>query len=326
MITRRVSEALIALAARRWPERLRAEVHREWTGELAVLAEEHRHWRMLRYAASLAAHPAPRPATTSTPVLLRAWHAARLLIVGPLVCVILLVASLIAMNLVVQGLWLDIAAPVLPDWAFQAAMKAQLPLLSLLCLESAWLAARLGRRWAPVGLGTAPLLLSATVPGFVLVSVILSLEEPAKGHRLMSVDVTFFLGLIVLLYFVARRARRRSASTDTATAGRSAGTKAGWLGVVGAFVIADIAVIPAVLSIRMSPEEGAIAVAAAPMWLPAMLTDWGFGLPHPSPAEIFVITDVLVGVPQILMIMTGWALGLMLGAVASEPAAAPAAV
>jgi hypothetical protein len=326
MISRRVSEALIALAARRWPERLRAEAHREWTGELAVLAEERRHRRMLRYAVSLAAHPAPRPATTSTPVLLRAWYAARLLVVGPLVCLVLLVASLVAMNMVVQGLWLDIAAPVLPDWAFQAAMKTQLPLLSLFCLGSAWLAARLGRRWVPAGLGIAPLLLSATVPGFILVSAVLFLDGPSDGQRLMPVGATFFLGLVVLLYFVARRARRAFASTETATAGRSAGTKAGWLGVVGAFVIADIAVIPAVLSIQLSPEEGAIAVAAAPMWLPALLTDWGFGLPHPSPAEIFAITDVLVGVPQILMIMTGWALGLVLGAIASEPAAAPAAV
>jgi hypothetical protein len=326
MITRRVSEALVRAAARRWPERLRADVRREWAAELAVLAEERRHWRMLRYAASLATHPAPRPATTSAPVLQRAWHAVRLLVVGPLLCAVLLVASLITMNLVVQGPWLEIAAPVLPDWAFPAAMRAQLPLLSLLCLGSAWLVARLGRRWAPVGLGIAPLVLSATVPGLVLVSAALSLDGPDDGRRLMPVGATFFLGLIVLLYFVARRARRTSASTETATAGRSAGTKAGRLGVIGAFVIADIAVIPAVLSIQLSPEEGAIAVAAAPMWLPALLTDWGFGLPHPSPAEIFAITDVLVGVPQILMIMTGWALGLVLGAVASEPAAAPAAV
>jgi hypothetical protein len=56
------------------------------------------------------------------------------------------------------------------------------------------------------------------------------------------------------------------------------------------------------------------------MWLPALLADWGFGLPHPTPEEVFSITDVLVGVPQILMIVTGWALGTVLRATKAEPA------
>jgi hypothetical protein len=67
---------------------------------------------------------------------------------------------------------------------------------------------------------------------------------------------------------------------------------------------------PAILDIRMSPEEGAINPAYAPMWLIALLTDTGIG---PTRSEVFTMTDVLVGVPNVLMILTGWALGMVMG-------------
>lgn len=299
-----LSRALVAFAADRWPAHLREEVRQEWLAELAVLEERHHRGTMLRYAASLAFHPAPRPAATATPVLARLWYAVRVLLLGPVICWPLLATSFFVMSLA-TGL---AGVRILPDPFTGWLMNAQLAVLTLLCLGSAYLAGRIGRRWAPDAPGFLLPVLIATVPGFLASAVFFSADS--DWQRRVGVFEIYFLGLGAVLYAAARLAR----------AGRR---KQAWrLGIAGAFVMLDIAVMPAVLSIRLSPEEGAIDPAYAPIWLPTLLTDTGFGLPHPSPTEIFAITDVLVGVPHYLIILTGWALGMVLQNRASSSSSA----
>ena len=299
MMTHRLAQALVDLAARRWPEHLRDEVRREWTAEVAVLAADQREWKMLRYAASLATHPAPRPAT---PLLPRVWNAARVLVMGPAFCLGLVIASLFATTVIAEPI-----AALLPSTADWVA-RSQLPVMSLLCLAFAVVAGRLGRRWALDLPGVLLPVLVATVPGFAAAAAMFAFGT-ANAGRPIAVIVLYALGFTIVLYGAALLARF----------GR--GRAAWWLAIGGAAVLADLAVMPAIFAIQLAaPEDSAITGAFAPMWLPALLADWGFGLPHPTPAEVFTITDVLVGVPQILMIVTGWALGAVLRAAKPEPA------
>jgi hypothetical protein len=302
-----LSRALVRFAADRWPARQRDEVRREWLAELAVLDEQHRPGKMLRYAVSLAFHPAPRPTAAAVPILPRLWYAVRVLLVGPLICQVLLVVSLFAMSMIIVPIGMRILPDSFPTWA----ENAQLSVLSLLCLGSAYLASRLGSRWAPHAPGFLLPVLIATVPGFFAAATLLSVGGADRSQqRHIGVIEIYFLGFGAVLYAAARLAR----------AGRR--KQAWWLGIAGAFVMLDIAVMPAVLTMQLTPEEGVLDPAYAPMWLPALLTDTGFGLPHPGPAEVFVMTDVLVGVPQILIIVTGWALGMVLQNRASSSSSA----
>lgn len=304
MITQRLSRALIAFAADRWPEHLRTEVHREWLAELAVLTEQRRHGTMLRFALSLATHPAPRPAASAALILTRFWSGVRLLLVGPVLCQLLLLMSMFVMSTT-----LGIVTALLPA-ADSLAMNAQLPMMSLMCLASAYLASRTGQRWSPGAPGFLLPVLIATVPAFLMPAVLLNIVDAGGSKQPhISVFAIYFLGFGAVLYLAARLAR----------GGRR--KHAWWLGIAGAIVAGDIAIIPAGLAIELPPEEPAMAIGYAPMWLPALLTDWAFGLPHPAPHEIFAITDVLVGVPQMLMIVTGWALGMVLGRAQVEVAA-----
>jgi hypothetical protein len=290
-----LSRALVTFAADRWPAHLREEVRREWLAELAVLQEQHRPGKMLRYATSLAVHPAPRPAATATPILPRLWYAFRVLLLGPVICQLLLVISFLGIAIAGQMGMQFLPAP-LGNWA----MDGQVFLLTLLSIGSAYLASRLGSRWAPDAPGFLFPVLIATVPGCLYAATILGvIGADVSQQRHIGVIEIYFLGFGAVLYAAARMAR----------AGRR--KQAWWLGTAGAFVILDIAVMPAVLTIQLTPEEGVLDPAYAPMWLPTLLTDTGFGLPHPSPAEVFTMSDVLLGVPQILIIVTGWALGMV---------------
>src|SRR5687767_3157557 len=115
MVSLRIARALLTLAARRWPARVRADVEREWLAELHVLATERRHARMLRYALSLAAaRPPEQPPLMA--LLPAAWRAARLVIVAPVIALVLLVASLMLMGsidfLIPWGRWMSMQQPL----------------------------------------------------------------------------------------------------------------------------------------------------------------------------------------------------------------------
>jgi len=291
-VSRRIASALLRLAGRRWPVRLRDDLHREWTAELHVLAGEDRPWAMLRYAASLAvARPVREPVTVAERA--RAlWRALRLSILAPLAAVALWIASLVVIT--VTGMLVPGFLEEMQYWA-----------MALLIGGSAIVLARLGRWWTLDGAGITTLTAAVTVPGFTL-SVLqyalsnssseLSLHGPAYG--------VFFGGLAGLLFLVDRLAatgRRR---------------RAWWTGVLGALAIADVAVMVPVFLAGDAPHP-----ASAPVWLFTALTGSGFGLPSPAGWEIFTILDVTEFDPQIFVLSAGLALGVIMSEAAGHAGA-----
>jgi hypothetical protein len=289
VVSLRIARILLAAAARRWPDHLRDELHREWSAELHVLAEERRHGRMLRYAASLAlARPARRPDPVAPP-LTGAARVARLVLAAPVLTVMLLIASLVAMNLVV--------GMIPPDNPL--GIDPQIPVLTLFVLCSAYLLARLGRRWTVTSAPVA-LVLAVTVPGFavgVLANAAFGGTEKVTQHA--PAYAVFFLGLGVVLAVVAR----------LAAAGRG---RAAWsVGILGATLAADIAVILTVLGVDALPEDRPHP-ASAPVWLFTALTDAGFGVPSLDGMRIFIIGDVVELDAMLYLVFTAFALGAVI--------------
>ncbi|WP_281894150.1 hypothetical protein [Phytohabitans aurantiacus] len=299
----RIARVLLAAAARRWPGDLREELHQEWSAELHVLAEQRRHARMLRYAASLAvARPVRRADPVAAP-LTGAARVARLVLVAPVLAVLLLIACLIAMNLVV-----GLIAPEDP-----LGIDPQLPVLTLFALCTAVLLARLGRKWT-VAAAPVPLVLAVTVPGFafgVMAQAVVGMEKVTQHAPSYAV---FFLGLGAALIFVAR----------LAAAGRR---RAAWsVGILGATLAADVAVILTVLGDNAMAEESPHPLSA-PVWLFTALTDSGFGL---SPMQVFLIGDVVELDALLYLVLAALALGAVIAGSAArstalDPAASPIA-
>ncbi|GAB3812278.1 hypothetical protein [Micromonospora zhanjiangensis] len=305
MVSRRIARALLDVAARRWPADLRAELHQEWSAELHVLAAERRHARMLRYAASLAvARPAPRRSVPIGTVLAGAWRVARLVLVAPLLCVALLAASLLAMNVAV-------------NLVKTVTGTMELPLATLFVLAAAVMMARIGRRWTLDGAPPGLLLLAVTAPGFAFA---LLMNSVLGGVYKLAVHApayaVFFLGLGAVLAAVGRLARagRRGAAWAT--------------GALGAVLAADLAVVLTVLNGHASTEELPPA-ASAPVWLFTAVTDSGFGVPGLGGTEIFLVGDVVELDPWLYLIFTALALGAVIGragrAVGAAPTAGPVA-
>lgn len=195
-----LSRALVTFAADRWPPHLRHEVRREWLAELAVLKASNEHLKSLRFAASLAAHPGHRPDATAAPFLPRVWYAVRVLLIGPVLCELLLLLSYGGMSLIpgIAGLQLlPFGADLFEyyDWA----MGAQLPMLTVLSLLSAYLAARIGQRWSPDAPGFLLPVLIATVPGFLGAAAILTAGGMDQKLRHLTVFEVYFLGFGAVL-------------------------------------------------------------------------------------------------------------------------------
>ncbi|MGC5018279.1 hypothetical protein [Micromonospora sp. DT47] len=316
MVTRRVAEALLRAAVRRWPAALRDELHREWAAELHVLAERRQRARMLRFAASLAAS---RPAT---PVVDRAvFHrqlrrTAAALLLAPAACVAIVVAAAVfAMNTVYHAL--------LPVAGWADAM--QLPLWSALTAGLGVLLAVLVARAARHGVRVGPLATAFGV-GLPVAAVVLLVEFGVlgAGEKLANTlpGVLFWLvGLTLAIWAaagLARRGRLRLAWT---------------VGVLGAFVAADVAVvltvvanIPAVDPLAYGGESPPDAVdrVSAPLWLLTCWTDSSFGLPRPTSWERFLITDLVLTEPNFYLACTPYALTWAIRTGRAEPAGAPA--
>lgn len=122
-------------------------------------------------------------------------------------------------------------------------------------------------------------------------------------------------------------------------AGRPGRVRAAWLvGVLGALVAADLAVVLTVVNlISGGPETVIDGVAqgdtvdrvSAPLWLFTSWTDWSFGLPRPTKREIFLITDLVELQPFLYLACTPYALAYAIRAArpaAPEPIAPPAPV
>ena len=234
MVSRRIAEALLRLAARRWPARLRADLYREWSAELHALGSG-RTAQMLSYAASLAVSRPVRDPIDVHAAADALWRAIRLIVLAPLAAIILFVAAFVSLSLLPLGdgaqMWLPLVASV----------------------GSATLLARSGRLWAPRDVGIGLLVPALTVPGFVFSNLIYMTPSGISSRLALQLPayVVVFGGFAVLLYAVDRLAdagRRRAAW---------------WAGGAGAFVLADIAVtIPVLLS-----AETDAPVISAPLWL-----------------------------------------------------------
>lgn len=307
MVTHRISAALLSLAAHRWPTGLRDELRREWTAELHVLSEGGRSWAMLRYALSLAVSR-PVADRSTVPLGRRAWHAIRLVLLAPVLCIALYFAGLIAMTLIVRPLEATGSA-----FLGTVAYHAQVPLPTVFCLLSAALMYQVGARWSRgSGIRPATAVMVAVVPGPILTLLaLLLLSGPHKVARHAPVYACYFALLTVVL-ITAARLRRADRPR-----------RAWWTALLGALIAADLAVMLPFLDSPTARDEG-MSLATAPLWLFASLTDWGFGV-IPG-MGVFMISDLLELGGQLLLVFTGFALGAVFAAArATAPAPVPEA-
>ncbi|MEU6203055.1 hypothetical protein ABZ814_05635 [Micromonospora musae] len=304
MVTRRLADALLDAAARRWPAALRDDLRREWNAELHVLAMQRRRLRMLRFAASLALSRTDGPLAGRQPVRGPVGRTAAALLLAPLGGVAIVAISAIVMNVVVSQLLLT---------AFAWWTRAQMPLWTAMTAGLAVLLARFAARWGRRSALTGPLrtALGIMLPvGVVIVGIeyAMSVEGLLRAAPGLLGWLTF---LTLVLWGAAALARR----------GR---VRAAWcFGVLGALVAADLAVVLTVVNqfpadpgtiIDGVPQHDTVDRVSAPLWILTTWTDWSFGLPRPTPWEIFLITDVVVTEAVLYLAITPYALAYVINA------------
>ncbi|MEU2662285.1 hypothetical protein [Micromonospora sp. NPDC007220] len=308
MVSRRVAAVLLAVARRRWPIDLRADLGREWAAELQVLAERGQRVRMLRFAASLAVRRSGVDAPDRAPIARRLLRTALPLLLAPSACVGVVLVSLFAMNVVVE--WLS--------WRVGWAFDLQLPIATVLTLCGAVglavFAERLARGGAPAGgwrvsFGVVvPVALTLAAAGRAVIEDVDALARVAPGLVLWLAGLALVLGV------------------TTRLAGRGRVRLAWCVGVLGAIVVADLATVVAVLS-HVPVGAGTVVYGVpqgvdptfAPLWLLACYTDSALGLPGPTEEEIFLITDAVLLEPLLYLACTPYALAWAIRAARSRP-------
>ncbi|NES13992.1 hypothetical protein G3554_13255 [Micromonospora sp. PPF5-17] len=322
-MTRRLAGWLLRAAVRRWPAELRDELSREWVAELHVLAGRGERWRMLRFAASLATSRSGAPVVDRVRFDARARRTAATLLLAPLVCLAIPLAAGLLVNLVLSRF-------ATAHWLIDAQPSG----LALLTAGLAVLLARLAHRSAARGTRTGPVrtALGIVLPvGLTAVGAEYALNETTDDLvRVAPALLVWLPGLTLVLHRVG------------VLAGRGRTRAAWWVGGLGAFVVADLAVaLMVVANISGSPETVIDGVAqgdaidriSAPLWLFTSLTDWSFGLPRPTPSEIFLISDLVELQPFLYLACTPYALTYAIGAArpaepvgvrTPEPAPSPA--
>ncbi|MFI6234043.1 hypothetical protein ACIBD9_10865 [Micromonospora sp. NPDC050784] len=307
MVTRRIAELLLGLAARRWPTDVRDDLRREWTAELHVLAESGRRTAMVGFAVSLAVSRAGAPLVDRNMMRRRARRTAAALLLAPLACAGIVVVSALAMSQVYTLLSMRVS------WS----TAAQLPLWSTLTVGLAVLLAKYTARSARHTALQGPLRIA--------LGVVLPVGVAALG--LMSVLNGKVFGSFVpgLLLWLAGLTLALWAAAGLAARGR---VGVAWaVGVVGALVAADLAVI--LFVVQTIPGPGTVPADAmtpdsvdrisAPLWLFVCWTDWNFGLPRPTSWEIFLITDQLLLEPMFYLACSPYALAYGIRAARSAP-------
>lgn len=290
--------ALLRVAARRWPAAIRVDLHREWQAELHVLAEQGRAAPMLGYAASLAlARPAADPVldrSTMTGPVLRT--AAFLLLAPP--------AATVAAGL---GLWLTtftVNGKLLhsrPDVASYLEDATATLLVSFFAVLLAVLAARLARWGVPAG--PLPLAIGLVVPcSITIVMFIAAFMRSDRLWRVLPELVLWSAGMVGVLWLAARAAalgHRRLA----------------WcVGLLGAFVVADLGVVLTVLNhtpahyvvLEGGFEPGASS-AWALLWPPMLYLGPALGV-GPSQADMLYVGDLVQLSPYLYLAFTPYLL------------------
>ncbi|MEW1590058.1 hypothetical protein AB0283_31940, partial [Micromonospora vinacea] len=283
---------------------VRDDLRREWAAELHVLAESGRRTKMVGFAMSLAVSRAGAPLVDRSALHRRARRTMAALLLSPLACAAIVFASAVLMNVVLN--WL-----LLPP-------QVQLPLWSLSTAGLAVLLALYAARWARHTALGGPLRIAL---GVVLpIGAVMALA----GYTL---DPGGMVGAVPgLLFWLAGLTLVLWAAATLSARGR--GRAAWWLGILGALVVADLAVIlfvvgniPGSSPVIEGTAGDAVDRISAPLWLFACWTDWNFGLPRPTRWEIFLITDQVLVEPMFYLACTPYALAYTIRAARSAPAA-----
>ncbi|MFI6781934.1 hypothetical protein [Micromonospora sp. NPDC050276] len=309
MVSRRVAELLLEMAARRWPADVRDDLRREWAAELHVLAESGRRTKMLGFAASLAVSRAGTPVVDRSVLHRRARRTAAALLLSPLACVGIVVGSAYALFPI--QVWLTRA-----EWV-------QKPIWTALTVGMAVLLAVIAARWARRTALDGPLRIAIGVvlPIGATAVVFLSAISPDDLATFVPGLLLWLAGLTLALWAAASLASRNRLRA------------AWWVGVLGALAAADLAVILAVFDAvsagsRAGPVSGPTPLGgvdhiSAPLWLLVAWTDWNVGLPRPAiPSEIFhIITNEVLAEPMLYLACMPYALAYTIRAARSAPAA-----
>jgi hypothetical protein len=305
-VVTRLADAALRLAVRRWPAELRADAAREWAAELYEI----RHTpgsggelRALRYATSLAlARPPQRADVIPQPVLLRsAWRPVVLFLGIPLLCFL---------GIVLSGVngpdWLLLVKQVFGPYAAMAALFGSWYLGKLLvCVALTATGLALGGHRRAGG---------ATMPGRLagicvaslytgLAALIAALDDGQLARNLLPVLAVWAVLVLPALVQAARGAP------------------------VGRVLALGFGACYLAFTIGTWLQYGA-AVAPrgyAPLWFPAALMPVGWiplG-PFDGPASSYVIWSTSAHVPQLLLAMTGLAVGYLAAASAPAPQPAP---
>lgn len=307
-MTRRIAALLLGLAARRWPAEVRDDLHREWAAELHVLAESGRRATMVGYAMSLAVSRAGAPLVDRTVMRGRAGRTAAALLLSPLACVGIMAVSALAMFPLYN--WLMFRA----SWA----ERAQKPIWTAFVVVLGLLLAAFAARWARRSALDSPLRITfgVVLPVGTAVILFMRVSNPESLAGAVPGLLLWLAGLTLALWAAASLAAR----------GRL--RAAWWVGVLGALVAADLAVILAVVDaypggIGAGPTIEArehVDPISAPVWLFACWTNWNFGLPRPIQWEIFLITNRVLIEPMLYLACMPYALAYTIRAARSAPA------
>lgn len=304
MVTRRAAELLLEMAARRWPVDIRDDLRREWAAELHVLAESGRRTKMVGFAVSLAVSRAGAPLVDRSMMHRRARRTAAALLLSPLVCVGIVVVSAYALYPIQTLSWSE---------------RAQKPIWAALTVGLAVLLAVFAARWArhtALG-GPLRIALGVVLPIGVAAVPLLYVIYPDGLARAVPGLLLWLAGLTLALWAAASLAARNR-------------VRAAWcVGILGALVAADFAVILAVVDsipggIGTGPvidARDAVDRISAPLWLFTSWTDWNFGLPRPIPWEIFLITNKVLVEPMLYLACMPYALAYTIRAARSAPTA-----
>jgi hypothetical protein len=307
VVTRRLAEALLRLAARRWPAGIRAELHHEWLAEVHVLASRRR--EMLAYAASLAvSRPVADPLLDRSAMTRTALRTAALLLLAPLAGVATTLAGFIVMNVLVNGLF---GGPRFNDPLL--GVDLQLPVATVFIAVFGVGLALLARRRARRSALTGPLLLAVALalPVGIVAILGVALGSSASEVQRTAPELALWVAGMVLVLWLAARA---AAEGDR--------RRAWWLGILGAIVVANAAFVLTVLSQTLppgavlsdgSPADG-VNRAWAPLWLLTCFTGSTFGLPGPTDWEIFRITDDITVTPYLYLAVTPYLLAYAINA------------
>lgn len=308
MVTQRLAEALLRMAGRRWPAERRDELNREWNAELHVLAAHRQRLRMLRFAVSLVARRPAKPLVARPPVGGRIGRTVAALLLAPLAGAGIVLVSLLATSVLLFQLLGTV------DWS----TTVHLPIVSTLTVVLAVVLARYAGRWARHTRLTGPLrtALGTVLPIGVLTALLVVYTDVVGDDLVPALSAAaVWLALLTLALWGA-----------ATLAGRGRVRTAWCLGVLGALVAADLAVILHVVgavgpvdALGGTPHSDAIDLVSAPVWLFSCWTDSSFGLPRPTRGEVFGITDALELQPFLYLVYSPYVLAYAISAARSTP-------